>query len=258
VVKVTSLILLFFVISSVSFLATFPKYHDNTFNEILKLIDESEEVGFTSLPTAEKNYLFQILITSQVTLIPYLIDSFSDDIFSDESEKFSWGPPANFSTIPLSLFFFIGLIYMINSIKTGNLKFSEFALLVWFASLFTFSVLTVDFFHVERYYFPVMFPIMLIAAYGLWRFVKQIQNQKEKILFSALFIITHSLYLIPFLNKIYFSPWVQLGSPIPVYSQLALNDPLVYVSTITFIMIFVLVYLRIKTRIPVETREARS
>jgi len=270
VVKVISLVLVFFLISSVSFLATFPKYYDNTLNQIQKTRSELKEGEISTPPTLEKNYLFQGLVTLQVTLIPYLIDSSTTqyvektlslslfyDNFPNESWKFVFGPPATISTIPLTLFFFIGLIYMINSIKTGNLKFSEFALLVWFASLFIFSVLTVDLFHVERYYLPVMFPVMLIASYGLWRFVKQIQNQKEKILFSAFFIITHSLYLIPFLNKIYFSPWVPLGSPLPVSSTLALNDPLVYVSTITFMMIFVLIYIRIKTRIPVETSEAR-
>jgi len=101
----------------------------------------------------------------------------------------------------------------------------------------------------------VMFSIMLIASYGLWRIIKQIQNQKEKILFSAFFIITHSLYLIPFLNKIYFSPWEFIESPLPVSSQLSLNEPLVYVSSITFVMIFILIYLRIKTTIPVEKKQ---
>ena len=102
-----------------------------------------------------------------------------------------------------------------------------------------------------------MFFSILIAAYGLGRFIQQIQSQKEKIVFFTTFIIAHSLYIIPLVNEMYFarSYWI---SPLPVSSQLSLNDPLVYVSTFTFIMIFVLIYLRIKTRIPVETREARS
>jgi len=270
--KVTSLVLVFFVISSVSFVATFPKYYDNTLNQIQKTRSELEGAGWiSSFPYMHKNYLFRGITTLQVTLLPYLIDdtdtqfretpfgfSLFTDIFPDQSTKFFKGSPANFSTIPLTLFFFVGLIYMINSIKTGNLKFSEFALLVWFASMFIFIVLTLDWFHVERYYFPVMFPIMLIASYGLWRFVKQIQNQKEKILFSAFFIITHSLYLIPSLNKIYFSPWSFMESPLPVYSQFSLNDPLVYFSSILFMMIFVLIYLRIKTTIPAETNQVSS
>jgi len=166
-------------------------------------------------------------------------------------------PPSNYSTIPLSLFFFIGLIYLIRKIKTRNLIFSEFALLVWFASVFIFTVLMVDYPWMERYYLPVMFPVMLIAAYGLGSFIKEIQSQKEKILFFTSFIIAHSLYIIPFFDKIYFSNNMNWLSPLPVSSQLVLNDPLVYVSTITFIMIFALIYIRIKTRIPVETREAK-
>ena len=136
--------------------------------------------------------------------------------------------------------------------------FSEFALLVLFTSLFIFTFLIVDFPWMERYYLPVMFSVMLIAAYGLGSFIKQVQSQKEKILFFTSFIIAHSLYVIPFFDKIYFSNNMSWSSPLPVSSQLALNDPLVYVSTITFIMIFVLIYLRIKTTIPVETRQSIS
>jgi len=259
VLKVISLVLVFFLISSISFVAIFPKYYDDTLNQILKIKDESE-IGFASFPTAEKNYLFRTLATLQVTLLPYLMDNYIHDVFADEAQKTRLKEsPSNYSTIPLTLFFFIGLIYMIKKIKTGNLKFSEFALLVWFTSLFIFTVLIVDFAWIERYYLPIMFPVILIASYGLGKFIKQIQNQKEKILFFVLFIISNSLYIISFFDVIYFSSNSLLSawtSPLPVSLQLALIDPLVYVSTIIFVMIFVLIYLRIKTGIPAETRKA--
>jgi len=265
VLKVSSLVLVFFVISSISFVAIFPRYHDDTLNQILNISDEAE-FGFASLPTAEKNYLFQTLITLQVTLLPYLMDSYIDDVFSDEVGKTNlWivpaGSPANYSSIPLTLFFFIGFIYLIRQIKNRNLSFSEFVLLVWFTSLFIFTVLVIDDPTNERYYLPVMFSIILIASYGLGRFIKQIQNQKEKILFFVSFIVAQSLYIIPFVNEIYYSsnsrlfPWT---NPLPVSSELSLNDPLVYVSSITFIMIFVLIYLRIKTASPAQRKLVRS
>jgi len=275
-VKVISLVLVFSVISSMTFVASVPRYHDNTLNEILKIGDESESVGFTSLPRAEKNYLFQALATFQVTLLPYIMDSYFEGIFSDEGQKrilieslpfeskrailkgVGGGPPSNYSTIPLSLFFFIGIIYLIQKIKTRNLTFSELVLLVWFASVFVLTFLIVDFPWMERYYLPVMFSVMLIAAYGLGNFIKQIQSQKEKILFFTSFIIAQSLYVISFFDKIYFSKNASWPSPLPISSQLALNDPLVYVSSIIFVMISFLIYLRIKTGIPVETRQARS
>jgi len=265
VIKTISLAVVFFMISSMIFVATVPKYHDDTLNKILKMGDESAGVGFASLPTAEKNYVFQTLITLQVTLLPYLMDFYIQDIFSDEVGKTRLsnpsveptGSPSNYATIPLSIFFFIGLIYLIGKIKTRDLIFSEFALLVLFASLFIFSILVVDDPTIERYYLPLMFSIMLIAAYGLGSFVKQIQGQKEKILFFTSFIIAHSLYIITLADKMYNRSAV-LINPLPVSSQLSLNDPLVYVSSITFIMIFVLIYLRIKTTIPVETRQSIS
>jgi len=256
------------VISSITFVAIYPRYYDITLNEILDIKNRAETMGFATVPTAEKNYLFQILITLQVTLLPYLMDSYIHDVFPDEVEKTvlqkylpDWqgkfvkpaGSPFNYSTIPLSLFFFIGLITLIRKIKTGNLKFSEFALLVWFTSLFIFTVLIVNSPTNERFYLPIMFPVILIASYALEKFIKQIQNQKEKILFSMLFIITHSLYMISLFDKIYFAGG-SMTNPLPVSSQLSLNDPLVYVSTIIFVGVFILIYLRVKIRIPAETR----
>jgi len=267
VVKALSLVLVFFVVSSIAFVATVPRYHDNTMNELLSTSGTSSYGGFASLPTVEKNYLFNTLVTLQITLLPYLMDSYIHDVFPNEARDArlteEWIAnesdisPSNYSTIPLSLFFFIGLIYLIQKIKTRNLIFSEFALLVLFTSLFIWTVLTVNAATLERYYLPVMFPVILIAACGLGRFIQQIQSKKEKILFFTSFIISHSLYIIPLVNDMYFARiyWI---SPLPVSSQLSLNDTLVYVSTITFIMIFVLILIRIKTRIPVETREARS
>jgi len=256
VLKVISLALVFFVIASITFVATFPKFYDDPLNEIEKTFFEFNDVFYASNPTIEKNYLYQTYTTFQVTVFPYLLDSYIYDIFPDQAYQISYsgGIPPNYLTIPITLFFFIGLIYIIKNIKSGNLKFSEFVLLVWFSSLFIINVLTIDYFHAVRIYFPTFFPIILIASYGLWRFVKQIQNKKEEILFSAFFIITHSLYLIPFLNRLYFSPKIYLSTPMPVYSQLSLNDPIVYVSSLAFVMIFFLILIRIKTRIPVETR----
>ena len=261
VFKAISLVLVFFVVSSMAFVAIFPRYYDDTLNKILNLNNEAE-IGFASLPTAEKNYLFRGLATLQVTLLPYLMDSYIDEVFSDEVRETDLEEsPGNFSSIPLTLFFFIGLIYMIRKIKNRNFVFSEFVLLVWFTSLFIFTVLVVDYAWIERYYLPVMFPVMLIASYGLGRFIKEIQSQKEKILFFSSFIIAQAIYLIPFIEEIYYSSYTRILSPwsqhMLVHSQLALNDPLVYVSSITFIMIFVLIYLRIKTKIPAETRQVR-
>jgi len=256
VLKATSLVLVFFVVSSIAFVATFPRYYDDTFSQILNIKGESENVGFASLPTAEKNYLFKTLVTLQVTLIPYLTDSYLNDVFPDEVAKsyLIYGPASNHSTIPLSLFFFIGIIYLVKKIKTRNLKFSELSLLVWFTSLFVFAVLINDFPRMERYYLPVMFPIMLIASYGLARFIKQIQSQKEKILLFGSFIIAHSVYIISFFDIIYFSNTNDTVR-IDQWPYIMLNDPLVYVPAITFIMIFGLVYLRMKTRIPAKTIE---
>jgi len=252
--KVISLALIFFVISAIAFVVTFPRYYDDPIHQMLTITESSphELRTFMSFPSAEKNYLHRILGTTQVLLVPHLMDPYFHDLFPDQVEEkrlLGQGVPLNYSTIPLSLFFFIGLIYMIKKIKTGNLNFSEFALLVWFTSLFILAVLFVDKPPLERYYLGPFFPLILIASYGLWNFIKQIQNQKEKILFVMLFIIAHSLYLIPHIDKIYLHVYEYLfwKSPLPVSSELSLNEPLVYLSSIIFVVIFVIVLLRSKT-----------
>jgi len=118
---------------------------------------------------------------------------FPDEVLKSPTLNQRLGDPQNYSTIPLSLFFFIGLIYMIKKIKDRNLNFSEFVLLVLFTSLFIFMTLFVDRFTIERYYLPIMFPVMLIASYGLWNFIQQIQTQKGKILFF------HGIHNCPFI-----------------------------------------------------------
>ncbi len=108
---------------------------------------------------------------------------------------------------------------------------------------------------VHRIVYDTNQPEVAPSSYGFWRFIKQIKNQKGKILFSAFFIITHTLYLIPLLNTIYFSQEVYVESPLPVSSQLSLNEPIVYLSSLLFVLIFVLICLNIKLRIPVEKRK---
>jgi len=264
VLKVISLIFVFFVISSITFVATYPRYYDNTLNEIFENRNTYSATTHHSLPTAEKNYLYKTLSTLQVTLLPYLMDSYIRDVFYDEVWKTKMWKTlvnesqetiiSNYSTIPLSLFFFIGLINIIRKIKSRNLKFSEFALLVWFTSLFVFTVLVMNEPSVERFYLPLMFPVILIASYALGEFIKQIQNQKKKILFFMLFIITHSLYIISFFDEIYFSNRGGWLSPLPVSSEHSLIDPVVYLSSMIFVGISFLIYLRVKIRTTAETR----
>jgi len=133
VLKVISLVLIFFVISAITFVATFPRYYDDPLNEMFAITEESREVGlFLSFPTLEKNYFYRMLVSSQVVLVPHLMDSYFYDLFPRESRLslLDGELPLNYSTIPLTIFFFIGLAYIIRKIKPGNLNFSEFVLLV--------------------------------------------------------------------------------------------------------------------------------
>jgi len=248
--KVISLVVIFFVISSITFVAAFPRYYDDPVNQMLTITEGSREIGmFATFPTLEKNYFYRLLLTSHVIFFPHFMDSYFYESFPVESRNSALGEgfPFNYSTIPLTLFFFIGIIYIIQKIKKRNLNFSEFALLIWFTSLFILTVLFVDFRPVDRFYLGPFFPLILIASYGLWNFIQQIQNQKGKILFFISFIIAHSLYLIPQLGEIYHSTTFWWRNPLPVSSELSLNEPLVYVSSIVFVIIFFIVLLRSKT-----------
>ncbi len=114
--KVISLILIFFVVSTVSFLATFPRYYDDPINQMLTITEGSREIGmFATFPTLEKNYFYRVLLTSHVIFFPHFMDSYFHESFPVEARNSALGEglPFNYSTIPLTFFFFIGIIYMI-------------------------------------------------------------------------------------------------------------------------------------------------
>ena len=91
----------------------------------------------------------------------------------------------------------------------------------------------------ERYFFPVMIPIMLIASYGMWNLLGKIQNKKEKFLLVFSFIFCHSLFTLTFWKTIYFSPNQMMLNPLLFSMQNAFNDPIVIWSSIGFVILLI-------------------
>jgi len=257
------LILIFFSGTTMALFISNPYYYPDPINQLLEMGRGEKELtgGLTggnvvllAYPSIENDHLFRTLQTFHTTLIPYFVPYYE----AQSSEK-SWrdlylNDTYTISSVPLSIFFFIGLFYLISKIKKTSINFSEFLLLVWFTSLFVLIVLTVREFNMERYFLPLMFPIMIIASYGMWNLICKIQSKKEKFLLFFSFIFCHSLFTLTFWKTIYFSPGVDAVDPnriispshLPFTMQNAINDPIIQWTSIGFIII--LIALIIKNR----------
>jgi len=230
-----------------------PYFYPDPVNQLLTFTTLPTDYKFLTIPSLENNNFFRLMSTVHTSLIPYFIDYY-DEPFA-ENLKFrdyylTWESPQTYSTIPLSLFFFIGCYYLVNKIRERSLNFAELLLLAWFTSLFVITTLTVAWVYIERFYIPLMFPIMFIAAYGLSNFLMLIKSKKEQIAFFVLFIFSHAVYALSFWERIYFLPYVQWGEQIIRQKQMAMatiqntiDNSFVYVTTIVLIT-FIIIYFK--------------
>jgi len=98
----------------------------------------------------------------------------------------------------------------------------------------------------ERYFLPVFFPMILIASYGLWIFVKNFPSNKIKIIFFAIFMFSHLSTTLIFWKRLYFEPHLFWPSPVPLSFQESLLNPIVPFLGIVFLISFVVCMIKYK------------
>ena len=233
-------VVIFFIISSTSFIVFSPKYYDDPLSQTSETLKQGD-FGFISFPSIHNDNIFRTLATYHTTLIPYSFDYY--DLNSKEVPySLSNTVPFTYTSVPLALFFFVGMGYLLNSIYRKKLIFSEFILLIWFSSLFILTILTVSSFWVERFYVPLFFPILFIASYGIYLFIKKIKNKKIQISFFVFFIFTHIVTTLNFWNVLYQSPDERWGNPLTEMNlQTAFENPVVIVSSLLFVIWYIFI-----------------
>jgi len=245
ILKTFFLVFIFSIITISTVFLSNPYYYPDPINQLLDFSEADKEFGLLNIPSLENNNIFRTFSTFHTILIPYLINYY-DEPFGERPYHLTWDTPQTYSTIPLSLFFFVGIYFLVNKINKRNLTFAELLLLVWFTSLFLLTILTVSWVHIERYFIPIMFSLIFISAYGLSNFLERIKNKKDRIIFFVLFLVSHSVYALSFWEKIYLSPYYYWNSQmvgqamITTTIQNSIQDPLVYLLTIALLIFFII------------------
>jgi len=156
--------------------------------------------------------------------------------FSDDCPNFG-GPGntviSNFSTVPLTALFIIGIGFLVADLRKKNFEFSKLILVSWYFLTFLMLALTLDSYQYDRYWIGLFFPMMFIASYGTYRLTKNL-NKFTTFTFVAVSILTHALSVFIFWEILYAGPTVELMPPFPISLQESITIPLIYSFNIIF------------------------
>ena len=156
--------------------------------------------------------------------------------FSDYVPNFG-GPGntviSNFSTVPLTALFIIGIGFLVVDLRKKNFEFSKLILVSWYFLTFLMLALTIDSYQYDRYWIGLFFPMMFIASYGTYRLTKNL-NKFTTFTFVAVSILTHALSVFIFWEVLYAGPTVELMPPFPISLQESITIPLIYSFNIIF------------------------
>jgi hypothetical protein len=183
---------------------TNPYFYPGPISQLSDLLLGSQ-VDFreVTLPTLEHDNLFRMLAAFHSSIMPYSVNYYDFNSYEDGQLHLSWDLPYTYSTIPISLFFFIGMGFLIIQIITKKARLSEYLILCWFLITFFEIFLTVRVFWAERFFVPLIFPIISISSYGIWKCSKYITPSKIKLLFCGFVISSSAISTLVFYNYFY-------------------------------------------------------
>ena len=156
--------------------------------------------------------------------------------FSDYVPNFG-GPGntviSNFSTVPLTALFIIGIGFLVVDLRKKNFEFSKLILVSWYFLTFLMLALTIDSYQYDRYWIGLFFPMMFIASYGTYMLTKNL-NKFVTFAFLTISILTHALSVFIFWEILYAGSTFQLTPPFPISLQESIAIPLIFSFNIIF------------------------
>ena len=236
--------------------STFPFYYPDPISQLMVQYNVMQTYEALNEPWEDVKKVFLPFVAS-ATIAP-IIDGYYH-IFSPDNIPNSTKSGHTFSSIPLAFFFIIGIGYLILKIKRKNLLYSEFLILFWYASIYVILTGSIESYNTSRHFIPLIFPMILIMSYALWRFLSPLQN-KIKIPFFIVTCFSHAVTFLIFWKKIYFEPSIVWSLPVSFeFNQVcalsdecvrqavnlkeSLGNPIVLFSGIIFIILFLLIYI---------------
>lgn len=243
--KALGVCVLFTLITIVITIGTFPFYYPDPIGQLMVQFEGSQTHGPIN-NSFRPNSIMPAIFTFSATILP-TIDTYYY-VFDSENIPYSAEIGHTFSTIPLAFLFFVGITFIIQKIKRRKLLKTEFLVGIWFTTLFIFCSLITDSYNVSRYFFPLMFPIMLIMAYGTWRLCEDIRSYLVKIGFVCLTTISHAITYLVFWEMIYFEPETIWKLPWDINLRESLSNPVVLgISIIFSLVLLTICIIKIRT-----------
>jgi 4-amino-4-deoxy-L-arabinose transferase-like glycosyltransferase len=245
----------FFTTAVLSLFLTQPGFYQDPLKEIALMKTDMDNynrtVWYIGYPNIHGLQLDRVVSLFHYLLFPSFIEKQLVQPQISLSGNLDGVNPPTYSTIPLSIFFFVGFGYIVNRIRKLMDCSSEIILVVWFVSTFISSLLIARDFSLERYFLPLTISIIFISAYGSWRFAEDISNRNLRIIFAICFLFAHSVTAMAYWQKIYFSPGTMWVNPLHYGTlQESLDNSLAFVVNMTFIaFLFSVLVIRFQKRV---------
>src|SRR5438309_6425650 len=255
-------IFLFFAIAAFSFFLTEPGFYENPLNEIATIKKDMDNYNhdfwFIGYPTIHGIQIDRMLTVFHYVLFPSFIAHKIAGPYPNSIINLGWYNPPTYSSITLTIFFFIGFGYLIYRASKFKNYPSDILILIWFISTFILSLAIARDFSLERYLLPLTISIIFIASYGFWNFIKDIPYHKTKISFAAYAIFAHSVTSLLYWQKIYFSSQTPWTNPLDYGTlQESFDNPFTFVVNAIFVsfllcMLIILFRRRISHIVPLR------
>ena len=246
------LLCVFSVVVFSSVLVTNPYYYSNPIEQLKEQYDDLNtlsEMYEDNRPTWSpiQEYYMPFLGTTSVTFVP-LLDTYYY-IFDPENIPESASIGHTFTSVPLSILFLIGILYLLNQIKTRKLLFSEFIILTWFLSFFITISLGVESYNLTKYYVLMILPISLIMSYGFVKFINKISKNTIRVVFFVSTISAHAITYLVFWENIYFNSEKIWRLPYEINLQKSISEPITLISSLIFLsVLLIIIGIKLKSR----------
>jgi len=255
IAKICLSVFLFVMITVLSFFLTLPGFYENPLHQITvtksDMDNYNRDVWYIGYPTIHGIQIKNIITVFHYVLFPSFIEQQILEPNSNHVGNFSLTSPLTYSSVPLSIFFFIGLGYLIYRVRKFKNYTRDGVVLIWFISTFIFTLLIAKDFSQERYLLPLLISIIFIASYGFWNFINGITHNKTKIAFAVCFVFAHSVTALLDWQKFYFSPGAAWTSPLPFGTlQGSLDNIFTFAVNATFVgFLLFMVIIRFREKI---------
>ena len=247
--------------------STFPFYYPDPIGQLMLQYDLATD--YKAINPGESKKVSTLSFVASATIVP-IIDSYYHIFAPDEiPNSTKWGH--TFSSIPLAFFFIIGIILLFIKIRRKKLLSSEFLLLFWYFSIYVILTSSIESYNTSRHFIPLIFPMILIASYAIWKFLTPIRNS-IKIPFFILVVFSHATTFFIFWKEIYFNS--SIVWTLPVYFEMnqlcslsdgclrqavnmkeSLGSPIVLFSGIVMLILFLIIYINKRKKITSNTEE---